>query len=61
MLQNCDSDRKRNKKFIKVIFIKNLSFKAKEDDLRSFFKEKNIVKMLIVKDDQGRSKGFGYV
>ncbi len=51
----------RNKKFIKVIFLKNLAFKAKESDIVNFFKDMNIAQIMIVKDNNGKSKGLAYV
>ena len=37
IVQHCDSSRTKTKKFIPVVFIKNLAFKARESDLRKMF------------------------
>jgi RNA recognition motif-containing protein len=37
LVQHCDSSRAKHKKFIPVVFVKNLAFKAREADIRQFF------------------------
>jgi RNA recognition motif-containing protein len=49
-----------------VCHISNLNFKTKENDLKNFFisngiTEDSITDILIIKDDEGKSKGFGFV
>jgi RNA recognition motif-containing protein len=51
----------RNKKFIQVVFLKNLSFKAEEKDIISYFEGKNITKISIPKSESNDKKGFAYV
>jgi RNA recognition motif-containing protein len=47
-----------------VIFISNLPFKVQEKDIKTFFEKediRNIIDILIVKDDKDCPKGFGFV
>ncbi len=47
-----------------VLFISNLPFGTNEDKLTSFLEKENIsniVNVLVVCDDSGKSKGFGFV
>ncbi len=47
-----------------VLFISNLHFAVKEDDLKSFFEKeniRNIIDVLIVKDEKDKSKGYGFI
>lgn len=34
IVQHCDSNRTKTKKFVPVVFLKNLAFKAQEKDIR---------------------------
>ena len=63
LLQICDSSRSKNKKFIPVVYLKNLAFKAKESDIRQFFAGKTLSKLLIPQttDPKPRGMGFAYV
>lgn len=62
IIQECDSDRMRNKKFIKVVFLKNLAFKATEEDIRNFFAPRVISKLSYPKNPQSKKPmGFAYV
>lgn len=47
-----------------VLFISNLPFGTDEDKLKDFLEKENIsniIDVLIVRDDSGKSKGFGFV
>lgn len=48
-----------------VVFVKNISFKCKDEDLKELFKEFNVVEANVVtfknKKGEVRSKGFGFV
>jgi RNA recognition motif-containing protein len=61
ILQQCDSNRVKNKKFIQVVYLKNLTFKASEADVIKYFSPKAITKILIPRDESNKPKGFGYV
>lgn len=45
------------------VFISNLHFSIREDELREFFEENklNVVKLNILKNDKGQNKGTGFV
>ncbi len=61
IVQYCDSSRAKTKKFIPVVFLKNLAFKASESDIREFFAGKSISKLYIPLSDSKRPQGFAYV
>lgn len=42
-------------------FIGNLTFETEEDELRDFFQDLSPTSVRLVKDPQGKPKGFGYV
>jgi polyadenylate-binding protein len=47
-----------------VLHVSNLNFKTKENHLKEFFESKginSIKELLIVKEDSGKSRGFGFV
>lgn len=49
-----------------VAHVSNLNFKAKEKDIKEFFSsngiaEDSILEILLIKDDQQKPKGFGFV
>lgn len=47
-----------------VLFISNLPFGTDEEKLKMFLEKENILNILdilIVRDDSGKSKGFGFV
>jgi len=46
----------------KKLFVGSLDWNTTEDELKSFFEELGEVEeAIIIKDHQGRSKGFGFV
>ena len=46
----------------RTLYVGNLPFSATEDQLREFFSQSGtVVSVKIVKDEGGRSKGFGFV
>ena len=51
-----------DKKPIKQVFVRNLSYDTTQDDLISLFEEHGPLKRaIVVKDEDGKSKGFGFV
>lgn len=46
---------------MKSVILKNLSFKATEDDIRDFFKNLSVQEVIIPKNDQGKVRGFAFV
>jgi RNA recognition motif-containing protein len=44
-----------------VAFLKGLSYKTREDDIREFFKDLTIEQVVLVKDQLGKPKGLAYV
>ena len=49
-------------KAIKQVFVRNLSYDTTQDDLISLFEEYGPLKRaIVVRDDDGKSKGFGFV
>jgi hypothetical protein len=50
LVQHCDSNRQKNKKFAQVVFLKNLPFKASEQDVENFFKEMKLANLMIPRD-----------
>lgn len=55
---------KLREKVKNVLFISNLTFHTTEKDLSDFLKENHISSVIdlhLVKDEEGKSKGFGFV
>lgn len=46
---------------MKSVILKNLSFKATEDDIKEFFKNLTVQEVTIPKNDQGKVRGFAFV
>ena len=44
-----------------VLIIQNLSFKAKEEDIQNFFKDFEIEKVMINRNEKGKSNGFAFI
>lgn len=47
-----------------VLFISNLPFGTDEEKLKAFLEKENIsniINVLIVRDESGKSKGFGFI
>lgn len=61
IVQQCDSNRQKNKKFTQVVFLKGIAFRAEASHIEEFFKGKKIVNVSIPKNSDGRGKGFAYV
>lgn len=62
IVQKSDSLMKLKKKQQLVVYLNGLSFKAKEKDVEDFFKQRELKteKVLIVRDQNKRSLGYGY-
>jgi RNA recognition motif-containing protein len=56
-----DSNKKISQARNSAAFLKNLSFKVTEEDLKNFFKDLSINKIEIVKNQRGISRGFAYI
>jgi RNA recognition motif-containing protein len=61
LVQFCDSNRQKNKKFAQVVFLKGVAFKANAKDIEEFFKGKKIVNISIPRTNEGKARGFAYV
>lgn len=61
LMQHCESNRQKNKKFLQVVFLKGLAFKAEERDVEAFFKDKKIANISIPRNSDGKAKGIAYV
>jgi len=64
IIKKSESDVKVREKLQYVVYITNLSYETREDDLKSFFTNygiTNINDIHIVKDEKGLSKGFAFV
>ena len=64
IIKKSESDVKVREKLQYVVYITNLSYETREDDLKSFFTNygiNNINDIHIVKDEEGSSKGFAFV
>jgi len=64
IIKRSESDVKVREKLQYVVYITNLSYQTKEDDLKSFFTNNginNINDIHLVKDEDGSSKGFAFI
>ena len=64
IIKRSESDVKMREKLQNVLYITNLSYQTKEEDLVTFFASfgiNNISEIHIVKDDEGASKGFAFI
>lgn len=61
IVQKADSENKHNVKKNLVVFLKGLSFKAKEKDIREFFEGMPISRVKMVKNKEGNPAGLAYV
>ena len=44
-----------------VIFVRGLHFKTRENNIREFFKDQEIEKVFVVKDNNGKPKGLAFI
>jgi RNA recognition motif-containing protein len=61
MVQLAETKPLNARRDIRVVILKQLSFKATEKDIVSFFKDFTIEDVFIPKADNGKARGFGFV